>query len=63
MKHYEVIKYVDGKPINTNNKYLVINVDAPYAEQVFNLLKEFEKSKGTWGNAPNNFDDFVEGIT
>ena len=45
-----------------NNHYLVVNVDEPYAEQVFLLIQEHEKSKGTW-DGPETFRDFVIELT
>ena len=32
----------------SNNHYLVVNVDEPYAPQVFELIKRHEQKKGPW---------------
>lgn len=61
MKRFNVQKIVNGIPQESNNKYLVINVDEPYAEKVFELIRDSEKQKGTW-DATDNFKDFVNRI-
>lgn len=43
---FQVIR-TDGKD-NSNNKYLVVNIDEPYAAQVADLIEKEERRKGTW---------------
>lgn len=64
MKRFQVRRLdKEGKPLPPkNNHYLVVNVDEPYAEQVFLLIQEHEKSKGTW-DGPETFRDFVIELT
>lgn len=54
---YVVFKLVNGRPIATDNTYLVVNTDEPYAEQVFELIRDNETAKGTW-DGPEDFDAF-----
>lgn len=37
----------DGKG-NSNNKYLVINIDEPYAKEIADRIELEERRKGTW---------------
>ncbi len=50
-----------GKILPSDNKYLIVNTDEPYAEQVFDLIKHHELEKGTW-DKEENFKDFVENL-
>ena len=61
MKRFNVQKIVNGIPSKSKNKYLIVNVDEPYAEEVFKIIRDSEKAKGTW-DAPDNFKDFVNQI-
>jgi hypothetical protein len=61
MKRFNVQKIVNGVPQESNKKYLIINVDEPYAGKVFELIRDNEKAKGAW-DATDNFKDFVEQI-
>ena len=62
IKRYKVMKMEeteDGfRPVRTDNMYLVVNIDEPYAEQIFELIKEHEKKKGTW-DGPELFKDYI----
>ena len=63
MKRFQVMKLDnDGNPVHSNNHYLIVNIDEPYAEKVFRLIRNHEMSKGTW-NGPLDFDDFVNKLT
>lgn len=44
-----------------NKKHIVINIDEPYAQKVFELIRDHEKEKGTWDNT-DSFEDFVAGL-
>lgn len=60
MKRFFVAKISpSGKVIPSDNHYLVVNVDEPYAWEVFALIKKIEKQKGTW-DGPETFKEFVE---
>lgn len=63
MKRYQIHKLEETeggfRPIRTRNKYLVVNVDEPYAEEVFNMIKTHEKEKRTW-DGPDSFKEFVK---
>ena len=61
MKRFNVQKIVNGIPRDTYHKYLIVNVDEPYAEKVFEIIRDNEKAKGTW-DATDSFKDFVEQI-
>jgi hypothetical protein len=61
MKRFNVQRIVNGIPHESNNKYLIVNVDEPYAAKVFELIQEHEKVKGTW-DGPDKFSDFVNQI-
>lgn len=61
MKRFKVQKFVNGIPEESNKKYLIVNVDEPYALDVFNLIKEHEQDKGTW-DASDDFKTFIEEI-
>lgn len=37
----------DGKE-NKNTKYLIVNIDEPYAGMVADLIENEERNKGTW---------------
>ena len=61
MKRFFVFKNIGGEPKATENKYLVVNTDEPYAEAVFTLIRDAEKAKGTW-DGPEEFKDFCAEI-
>ncbi len=46
----------------SKNKYLVVNVDEPYAEEIFNLIRWAEIKKGTW-DRPDDFQGFIDSIS
>ena len=66
MKRFFVAKISpSGKVIPSDNHYLIVNVNEPYASQVFELIKGQEQAKGTWDGA-NTFKEFVtelKGVT
>ena len=61
MKRFNVQRIIRGIPYETDNKYLVVNVDEPYAEKVFEMIRDFEKQNGTWDDV-ENFTDYVDRI-
>ena len=60
MKRFQVRRLnKEGKPKPPNdNHYMVVNIDEPYAEEVFLLIQSHEKSKGTW-DGPETFREFA----
>jgi hypothetical protein len=56
MKRFIVHKIVDGREVETDHRYLVVNIDEPYAEKVFEMIRDEELSNGTWDGA----EDFQE---
>lgn len=61
MKRFNVQKIVNGIPVENDHKYLIVNVDEPYAKKVFDLIRDHEMLKGTWDDT-DNFDSFVNNI-
>ena len=64
MKRFQVRrldKEVNPLPPKTY-QYIVDNVDEPYAEQVFLLIQDHDKSKVTWVG-PETFRDLVIVLT
>ena len=65
IKHvvWKVLKNSDDEltiNIKPNKKYIVVNVDEPYAENIFNVLRDGEKEKGNWKNEPETFKEWLE---
>jgi len=59
MKRFIVKKIISpGRIVDTQHKYMVVNVDEPYAKKVFQLIKKHEQEKGTW-DGPPDFKGFV----
>lgn len=65
-KHYvvwKVLEDIDDQltiAIRPNRKYIVVNVDEPYAKGIFEVLKKGEEAKGTWTeNDAKTFEEFI----
>lgn len=48
----------DGKD-NSNEKYLVVNVDEPYAGTVADLIEFYERKKGTWEHGDKSIREII----
>lgn len=63
MKRFQVMKLDNGgNPVHSNNHYLVVNINEPYAEKVFRLIRDHEMTKGTW-DSPIDFDNYAAELT
>ena len=59
MKRFWVAKIgPNGELVPSDSHYLVVNVNEPYVEQVFDLIKAHEQAKGTWG-CSDTFEKFL----
>ena len=49
----------DGsKPIKNPNEYFIINIDEPYAEEIYNILKCGQTAKGEWPEGDISFEQW-----
>lgn len=46
------------KKIKTDRKYFIINVDEPYAEAIYNILKVGQTAKGQWPEGDISFEEW-----
>lgn len=51
-------KYFDTGKNSSQNKYFVINVDEPYAEQIYEILKSGQMAKGEWPEGDIDFEEW-----
>ena len=47
------------KQLKANNLYFVINIDEPYAEKIFHVLKEEQTKLNEWPEGDINFKTWV----
>jgi hypothetical protein len=48
------------KDMKPGNKYFAINVDEPYAEKIYEVLKQGQIEKGEWPEGNISFKEWVE---
>lgn len=48
------------KTIKPGRKYFIINLDEPYAEKIFQVLKEGQMEKGEWPEGDISFKEWKE---
>ena len=41
-------------------KYFIINIDEPYAEEIFKILKKGQIKKGEWPEGNISFEEWIE---
>ena len=41
-------------------RYFIINIDEPYAEKIFEVLKKGQKAKGEWPEGDSTFEEWVK---
>ena len=44
------------KTIKPGNEYFIINIDEPYAEEIFEVLKRGQMAKGEWPEGNISFE-------
>lgn len=48
------------KPIKTGREYMFINIDEPYAEEIYEILKRGQMAKGEWPEGDISFEEWQE---
>lgn len=48
------------KNIKPGRKYFIINLDEPYAEKIFQILKEGQMAKDEWPEGDISFEEWKE---
>lgn len=48
------------KNMKPNNRYMIINVDEPYAEDIYTLLKARQWERGEWPEGDISFAEWIE---
>lgn len=48
------------KQLKANNLYFVINIDEPYAEKIFQVLKEEQMKLEQWPEGDISFEQWVK---
>jgi hypothetical protein len=46
------------KNMKVGRKYFIINIDEPYAEKIYQVLKEGQMAKGEWPEGDISFDEW-----
>lgn len=46
------------KRIRPGRKYIIINIDEPYAEEVYKILKKGQMKKGEWPEGDISFEEW-----
>lgn len=46
------------KPMKPGRNYMIINIDEPYAEQVYEILKAGQMAKGEWPEGDITFEEW-----
>lgn len=48
------------KIMKPQNKYMIINIDEPYAKIVYEVLKYGQMQKGEWPEGDISFEEWIE---
>lgn len=48
------------KEMKPNREYFIINIDEPYAEEVYDVLKRGQMAKGEWPEGDISFEEWQE---
>lgn len=48
------------KQMKSGRKYFVINIDEPYAEKIYQVLKEGQIEKGQWPEGDITFEEWID---
>ena len=48
------------KEIKDGNEYFIINIDEPYAKEIFEVLKRGQMAKGQWPEGDITFEEWQE---
>lgn len=48
------------KDMKPGNEYFIINIDEPYAEQIYEVLKAGQMAKGEWPEGDISFQEWQE---
>jgi hypothetical protein len=48
------------KQIKPGRKYFIINIDEPYAEQIYETLKRGQMAKGHWPEGDISFEEWKQ---
>ena len=48
------------KEMKLGNKYFIINIDEPYAKDIYEVLKAGQIAKGEWPEGDITFDEWVK---
>jgi hypothetical protein len=46
--------------IKPERRYFIINIDEPYAEEIYKVLKRGETRKGKWPEGDISFEEWIE---
>jgi hypothetical protein len=46
------------KAMKSGNQYFVINIDEPYAAELYDVLKRGQQAKGQWPEGDISFDEW-----
>lgn len=41
------------------NRYIIVNIDEPYAEEIYEVLKRGQEDKGEWPEGDISFEEWV----
>ena len=47
------------KRMKKGNRYFLINIDEPYAREIYEILKRGQTEKGAWPEGDITFDEWV----
>jgi len=48
------------KELKPGNEYFIINLDEPYAQEIFEVLKRGQMAKGQWSEGDITFEEWQE---
>ncbi|WKV08180.1 hypothetical protein Q2T46_11645 [Thermoanaerobacterium sp. CMT5567-10] len=48
------------KEMKPGRKYFIINIDEPYAAEIFEILKRGQMAKGEWSEGDISFEEWQE---
>jgi rubrerythrin len=48
------------KNMKPNNRYIIVNIDEPYAEEIYEILKKGQLEKEDWPEGDLSFAEWIE---
>ena len=46
------------KNLKLGNRYIIVNIDEPYAEQIYEILKQGQQAKDDWPEGDISFEEW-----